>query len=144
MNIEAFATLVLSLLKTELSRKNINVDHFTQLYIHTMSFSVKIYKASELADLVHDNLLKLFLEVASIPWLHSIDPPWFDFKPVTHDEATLLGFNRTLKKPCHSKLIGRSLKLISLLGKHLPCSTWLSHVFRVALVCFRVQNDHGD
>lgn len=80
-----------------------------------------------------DHLYEAVSEIAYLPWVDSIDPPWFDWRPAVHNEDELKGLQFHL-----TSAIGKEFKSIAIqLILKLPCTahvSWKIHVFRMAIV----------
>ena len=81
--------------------------------------------------------LKRVFEVSTIPWLKTIDPPWFDYKPQYYSEKELLQMHDLLKL-CfvNHNVTKRCLKILSIVFHQCNSPTWLIHIIRTALVSF--------
>ena len=80
-----------------------------------------------------DQLFNAMAEVAYLPWVDSIDPPWFDWKPTVHSEKELKAIKRTLGTAMENGFTVNAIKLILKLPRTEHMS-WKIHIFRTALV----------
>ena len=126
-----------------LSQKMISLLHSKRKIKITDTFLLNLYDFidSILKLLIYTNsvekkLGQIFLEIVSLPWLHSIDPPWFDFEPSFFNQDDLLQLYN-LTKSSNEKLIQKkSLKIMSVLPIYSESPAWITHVVRHTLVSF--------
>ena len=73
------------------------------------------------------------LEMIYLPWLASIDPPWFDWIPRIHKEDDLRLLHTRLQSSMDNQYIEMAIKMILKLSNkdHVQ---WKVHMFRTALV----------
>lgn len=101
----------------------------------TFKYLVHCLKLCIVTDTKPNDVVKRSaIEMSSLPWLTTIDPPWFDFKPAEYSESQLLTLYNRRKLCFTDKVLGKCLQLLSLLGGVSKCITWFSHVIRNALV----------
>lgn len=81
-------------------------------------------------------MLQACIEICSIPWVATIDPPWFDLKIVFFNEKELRAFYARLNTQLMNsgKAQIRCLDLLLLLVQHVTCHTWVTHIMRSTLV----------
>ena len=94
-----------------------------------MDLLVSLAKTSS----TYENASKHAAEFVSLPWLHSIDPPWLDWQPELHSESAILNVCKSLKKAVGIKYIEKSFQLLLKLPKEEQMA-WKLHIFRVSLV----------
>ena len=82
---------------------------------------------------LNDDLSRAISELIYLPWLQCIDPPWFDWKPLIHDQTKLKALK--IKLDCHISLeyIQASFHLMLQMPPK-DHQSWKMHIFRVALV----------
>ena len=83
----------------------------------------------EMNGQLHDGIL----EMIYLPWLASIDPPWFDWIPRIHKEDELRLLHTRLQSAIDNQYIEMAIKMILKLSNkdHVQ---WKVHIFRTALV----------
>ena len=80
-----------------------------------------------------DHHLHAIAEVAYLPWVDSIDPPLFDWKPRIHKEKELRSIRNNMKSATENGFAASALQLVL----HLPSADhvlWKIHIFRSAIV----------
>ena len=77
--------------------------------------------------------LQTIAEVAYLPWVDSIDPPWFDWQPRIHSARELRAIRCTLKSIMDNEVTPGAIELILQLPgtDHI---SWKIHIFRSAIV----------
>eukprot|EP00112_Aurelia_sp_Birch-Aquarium-sp1_P011525 Seg2422.1 transcript_id=Seg2422.1/GoldUCD/mRNA.D3Y31 product="Serine/threonine-protein kinase ATR" protein_id=Seg2422.1/GoldUCD/D3Y31 len=72
------------------------------------------------------------LEMVYLPWVNSIDPPWFDWTPRLHTETELRSLYTRLQSSIDNQYIEMAIKMILKLSNkdHVQ---WKVHMFRTAL-----------
>ena len=83
---------------------------------------------------MNENVIRKCLEICSVPWLCSIDLPWFDFTPTEYQQPKLIKLYNAIKSCLNADIIGKCLKVLSFIGGRVHCPTWLIHIMRNALV----------
>ena len=80
-----------------------------------------------------DRHLHAMAEVAYLPWVDSIDPPWFDWEPRVHKERELRNIRCKLKNAMEDGFTSSTIQLVLQLqgSDHL---LWKIHMFRSAMV----------
>ncbi|XP_047134569.1 serine/threonine-protein kinase atr isoform X1 [Hydra vulgaris] len=108
------------------------------LFIRTLSF-LKLYSHLSISATfteIDPNKLNRLFEVCTIPWLKTIDPPWFDYKPKYYTENELMQMHELLKL-CfvNHNVTKRCLAILATVTNKNQCNapTWLIHVIRTAL-----------
>ena len=77
--------------------------------------------------------LQTIAEVAYLPWVDSIDPPWFDWQPRIHNARELRAIGCNLKSMMEKEVTPGAIKLVL----QLPSAdhvSWKIHIFRSAIV----------
>ena len=107
-------------------------------YLHIIRFFKNLYCISHLLESASNNentereLLQTCLELASVPWISTIDPPWFDMKIVMFTKDQLFQILSTLNSNNSEwPMIQEScLELLQVVSHHATCHTWIAHVVR--------------
>ena len=116
------------------SKRKIKITDTVLLNMY--DFIDSILKLLIYTNSVEKKLGQRFLEIASLPWLRSIDPPWFDFEPTFFNQYDLLQLYN-LTKSSNEKLIQKkSLKIMSVLPRYSESPAWIIHVVQYTLVSF--------
>ena len=107
-------------------------------YLHIIRFFKNLYCVSHLLEGGNNNdssereLLQTCLELASVPWISTIDPPWFDMKIVVFTKDQLFQILSILNNSNSEwPMIQEScLELLQVVSHHATCHTWIAHVVR--------------
>ena len=127
---EVYETLIKSL-KT--SRR---MKAFPDFYAQFLVFLKHFYCILGISDPTSgEELIQPCLELASVPWLSTIDPPWFDLKVLFFGKEELFRFHSTLQGYLGSNEVQTNcLELLCFLSRSATCPTWVSHIVRNTMV----------
>lgn len=106
------------------------------MYVEVLLFLTNYNYILSVCSVAKDNmLLQSCIEICSIPWVSTIDPPWFDLKIVFFDEKEMRGLHSRLNTQLSAgKAQMRCMDLLVLLLQDVNCHTWITHVMRSTLV----------
>ena len=104
-------------------------------YLHIVRFFKNLYCIAHLLldrNNSREELLQTCLELASVPWISTIDPPWFDLKIVNFTKDQLFQILNALNSSSSewTKIQESCLELLQVASHHATCHTWIAHIVR--------------
>ena len=106
------------------------VRNFKDYYPHLITLLKNLYMSATVLDTTAaEEILQSCLELASIPWISTIDPPWFDLKIVTFNQEELYQIYQLVQSDT-VPIQQCCLDLLLVLSIDAQCHTWISHIIR--------------
>ncbi|XP_066914478.1 serine/threonine-protein kinase ATR-like isoform X3 [Clytia hemisphaerica] len=106
------------------------IRSFKDYYPHIITLLKSLYISATVLDTAAaEEILQSCLELASIPWISTIDPPWFDLKIVTFTQDELYQMYQLVQSDTVS-IQQCCLDLLLVLSINAQCHTWISHIIR--------------